>query len=60
MGTGQDVVELGAKAIAWGSWQTVLKMTLVLVLGSAGLRLRAATRLLALGAAIGLGLWWNG
>ena len=61
MGTEQAIVELGARAIAVGILaNTALKMALVLVLGSTGFRFRAATGLLALGAAIGLGLWWQG
>jgi hypothetical protein len=39
---------------------TALKLTLVLVLGGARFRLRAASGLLALVAATAVGLWWNG
>jgi uncharacterized membrane protein (DUF4010 family) len=60
MGREPGMVELGAQAIAVGILaNTVLKTALALVLGGGGYRWRAASGLLALGAAIGVGLWWN-
>jgi uncharacterized membrane protein (DUF4010 family) len=61
LGRSPDVAALGAKAIAVGILSnTALKLTLVLVLGGARFRLRAASGLLALVAATAVGLWWNG
>ena len=60
MGEGEAVVALGAQAIAVGIMaNTILKLTLALVLGSGSYRWRTAAGLLALGAALGGGLWWN-
>jgi uncharacterized membrane protein (DUF4010 family) len=60
MGTGGETVRLAAQAIAVGILaNTALKTTLALALGSPGYRGRVATGLLAMGAAIGLGLWWG-
>jgi uncharacterized membrane protein (DUF4010 family) len=60
MGREVGMVELAAQAIAVGILaNTVLKTGVALVLGSGGYRWRAASGLLALGAAIGFGLWWN-
>jgi uncharacterized membrane protein (DUF4010 family) len=61
MGTEREMVELGAKAIAVGILaNTSLKLTIALVLGGSAYRWRVAFGLVALGAAIGLGLWWIG
>lgn len=60
MGNGPEMVELGAKAIAVGIMaNTVLKLTLTLVLGGNAFRWRAAAGLIALGVALGVGLWWR-
>jgi uncharacterized membrane protein (DUF4010 family) len=60
MGSSAELVQLGARAIAIGILaNTLLKTTLVLVLGGPAFKWRAATGLLALAAAIALGLWWN-
>ena len=60
MGTSIPLVELAARAIAVGILaNTGLKLALALVLGAGGYRWRAALGLVALGAAIGLGLWWG-
>ena len=54
------MAELGAQAIAVGILaNTLLKTALALVLGGGAYRWRAASGLLALGTAVGLGLWWN-
>jgi uncharacterized membrane protein (DUF4010 family) len=61
MGKEPELAALGAKAIAVGILaNTALKLALVLVLGGAGFRLRAASGLLGLGAATGASLWWMG
>jgi uncharacterized membrane protein (DUF4010 family) len=58
MGSGSDVVALGAQAIAVGILaNTILKLTLVLALGNAGFRRWAAGGLVALAAGTALGLW---
>jgi uncharacterized membrane protein (DUF4010 family) len=60
MGDGPAMVELGAKAIVVGILaNTALKLTLALVLGGNAYRWRVAAGLLALGAALGVGLWWS-
>jgi uncharacterized membrane protein (DUF4010 family) len=60
MGEGEAVVALGAQAIAVGIVaNTVLKLTLALVLGAGPYRWRTAAGLLALGVALIAGLWWN-
>ncbi|HEV8124417.1 MAG TPA: MgtC/SapB family protein [Gemmatimonadales bacterium] len=58
LGTSADMVGLAARGIAVGILaNTLLKMTIALVLGSPGYRWRAAAGLVALGATMGAGLW---
>lgn len=61
MGSSIQLAELAAQAIAVGILaNTALKFGLALALGAGSYRWRAAIGLVALGAAIGLGLWYQG
>jgi uncharacterized membrane protein (DUF4010 family) len=61
MGSEPGVVRLAAQAIAVGILaNTILKITLAIALGGSGYRWRVTAGLLALGAAIVLGLWFAG
>jgi hypothetical protein len=58
LGTSADMVGLAARGIAVGILaNTLLKMTIALVLGSPSYRWRAAVGLVALGVTMGAGLW---
>ncbi len=61
LGTGQDLLRLGAQALAIGVISnTIVKLTVAVALGRGAFRVQAAAGLTGLGVVTGLALWGLG